>query len=285
MKIAIDLGHGVGKDRGAEGIVTEESIINNVGALVIAKLRDIGHTVIEVRPTQVDSVSDSLIKRVDHANAKNVDIYVSIHANAGGGKGTEVYSYRGNEVEQARNVLNNITALGFINRGIKSSNLYVINHTRAKAILIEICFVDTKSDIDLYNCIGSDNVANAIVGGLVGQTVTIPVMQDVVQNTIVSNWVSNLQSECNNQGFSNQVVDGIIGVNTLNGCPLIKQGAKDNITVILQARLNDLGFNCGSVDGIFGGNTKAAVIAFQRQFGLVADGIVGQNTWRKLLGM
>ena len=39
MKIAIDLGHGVGQDRGASSkYITEEEIIDNVGGLVINKL-------------------------------------------------------------------------------------------------------------------------------------------------------------------------------------------------------------------------------------------------------
>lgn len=37
-----------------------------------------------------------------------------------------------------------------------------------------------------------------------------------------------------------------------------------------------------SVDGIFGAGTEASVIAFQRIFGLVDDGIVGPRTWEQL---
>ena len=92
-------------------------------------------------------------------------------------------------------------------------------------------------------------------------------------------WVRRLQQECNNQGFSNQKVDGIAGVNTLNGCPTLRQGASGNITKLLQERLGV------TADGIFGGNTRAAVIGFQNTHGLSADGIVGKNTWRKLLGL
>ena len=293
MKIAIDLGHGVGQDRGAEGIVTEESIINSVGSLVIAKLKALGHTVIETRPQYANSVSDSLIKRVDLANNSNVDLYVSIHANAGGGRGTEIFTYRGQEVEQARNVLNNICELGFINRGIKSSNLFVINKTEAKSMLIEICFVDTKSDMELYNSIGAEKVANAIVEGITGQVGNPSVTpnsspikaESVIEKPKLSNWISELQTECNSQGFSNQTVDGIRGVNTLSGCPTLKVGAEGNITAILQARLTELGFITCGVDGQFGVYTKSAVISFQRHFGLMADGIVGKNTWSKLLGM
>lgn len=96
-------------------------------------------------------------------------------------------------------------------------------------------------------------------------------------------WVRRLQEECNRQGFSNQKADGIAGVNTLNGCPTLKQGARGNITKLLQERLVSLGYNTNGVDGVFGGGTKSAVINYQKAKGLSADGIVGVNTWRKLL--
>jgi N-acetylmuramoyl-L-alanine amidase len=37
------------------------------------------------------------------------------------------------------------------------------------------------------------------------------------------------------------------------------------------------------VDGIFGSRTATAVRAFQQTNGLLVDGIVGQQTWRRLL--
>lgn len=100
-------------------------------------------------------------------------------------------------------------------------------------------------------------------------------------------WIRDLQAECNRQGFSKQEVDGIAGPNTLAGCPTLRKGAKGNITRIVQKRLISLGYSVGSfgADGSFGAGTLAGVKAFQRACGLAVDGIVGRNTWRKLLGL
>lgn len=65
----------------------------------------------------------------------------------------------------------------------------------------------------------------------------------------------------------------------------MRQGARGNITKLLQEKLVSFGYNTNGVDGIFGMGTKAAVIAFQKSKGLSAEGIVGQNTWRKLLNL
>ena len=50
----------------------------------------------------------------------------------------------------------------------------------------------------------------------------------------------------------------------------------------LQSILNRIGYNAGTVDGIFGSRTRQAVIAFQRNNGLAADGVAGPATWGAL---
>jgi putative chitinase len=59
---------------------------------------------------------------------------------------------------------------------------------------------------------------------------------------------------------------------------VLKEGASGPEVVKLQERLKDLGFNPGIIDGDFGPATKAAVIAFQKSEGLLADGFAGPRT-------
>ena len=147
-------------------------------------------------------------------------------------------------------------------------------------MLIEVCFVDSD-DANKYLSVGHKAVAKAIVDALDNHIVSNPVVE-TEPAVNVDEWVRELQQECNNQGYSNQKVDGVGGPATLAGCPTVRQGARGNITKLIQERLVSLGYNTNGVDGIFGAGTKAAVIAFQESRGLSADGIVGQNTWRKL---
>ena len=282
-KICIDLGHGVGSDRGAEGYILEETIINEVGSKVIAKLRALGHTVIETRPISCSGLTNSLSQRCEKANNNNCDIFLSIHANAGGGVGTEIFTYRGREVDWARRILNNVVALGFRNRGLKGNSLYVTNHTSMTSALLEVCFVDTQSDVNLYKSISSEKIADAIVKGLVGTTTTVNNSNNA-QNTSSSNnsnynpHVKDWQSAYS-KVYGNISVDGIIGNETRNAMrkAVIRRGSRNCLVGFLQARIG------ASIDDIFGANTERKLREFQQRNGLEADGICGYNTWNKLL--
>ena len=65
----------------------------------------------------------------------------------------------------------------------------------------------------------------------------------------------------------------------------LKKGSKGESVKALQILLNGYGYNCGNVDGDFGAKTENAVRAFQRAHKLTQDGIVGKNTWNKLMGV
>lgn len=63
----------------------------------------------------------------------------------------------------------------------------------------------------------------------------------------------------------------------------LRRGSKGSSVKALQILLNGYRFSCGSADGDFGTNTYKAVVKFQKAKGLEADGIVGIQTWNKLL--
>ena len=95
-------------------------------------------------------------------------------------------------------------------------------------------------------------------------------------------WVADLQAELNRQYNTGLAVDGLKGPKTLAACPLVKKGARGNITRLIQRRLNSVGFHL-STDGIFGSGTYNAVNVFQKNRGLYQDGKVGKKTWNWLL--
>lgn len=66
--------------------------------------------------------------------------------------------------------------------------------------------------------------------------------------------------------------------------PILRRGAEGAAVERLQRALHVAGFSTGAVDGRFGPATEAALIAFQRAQGLLADGIAGPLTWARLLG-
>ena len=84
-------------------------------------------------------------------------------------------------------------------------------------------------------------------------------------------------------------VDGIAGKETLSKTVTVSKTKNNRHAVVkpIQKYLNTLGFSCGVEDGIAGAKFDAAVKAYQKTNGCVADGeITAQKlTWKKLLGM
>ena len=74
-----------------------------------------------------------------------------------------------------------------------------------------------------------------------------------------------------------QAGTGVITMDTL------RKGDKGTQVKVLQWLLSLNGYNVGTVDGIFGEKTLKAVKAYQTAKGLSADGVVGAQTWAKLL--
>ncbi|MGH7492208.1 MAG: peptidoglycan-binding protein [bacterium] len=63
---------------------------------------------------------------------------------------------------------------------------------------------------------------------------------------------------------------------------MLKEGDRGEEVKTLQQRLKDLGFNPGAIDGEFGLGTEAAVLAFQKSEGLLANGMADEETLQTL---
>jgi N-acetylmuramoyl-L-alanine amidase len=65
----------------------------------------------------------------------------------------------------------------------------------------------------------------------------------------------------------------------------LSRGDRGKEVLDVQTRLRGQGFELGreGVDGFFGPGTEIAVWSFQQRRGLLADGLVGANTWRELV--
>jgi hypothetical protein len=59
-------------------------------------------------------------------------------------------------------------ASGLINRGAKDGNLYFLSNTAETAVLLEICFVNSKADVDIYHS-KFDQICKAIATTIAGE--------------------------------------------------------------------------------------------------------------------
>lgn len=73
---------------------------------------------------------------------------------------------------------------------------------------------------------------------------------------------------------------------TVSGLPVLRYGDKGKCVRSAQLLLIGRGYSCGrcGADGEVGQDTCNAVIAFQRAHGLQQDGIIGAQTWARLIG-
>jgi Putative peptidoglycan binding domain/NlpC/P60 family len=68
----------------------------------------------------------------------------------------------------------------------------------------------------------------------------------------------------------------------VRGMLSVEPGERSKAVAAVQQRLA-ANLRCVTVDGEFGPRTRRALIAFQRDHGLPADGVVGRGTWGRLI--
>lgn len=169
MKFVINAGHTkLGAGTGAVGLLNESKETRKIAYELMKLLADTEH---EVIPAVYDRSSNNLQKVAELANNVNANFLISIHLNAGGGQGCEVYTWRGAKEAKAVKTCEGLSRLGFLNRGVKDgSKYYLFKNTKpsVKTILIEICFLDNNSDVALYKQLGYTKIAQAIYEAIKG---------------------------------------------------------------------------------------------------------------------
>ena len=166
---------------GAVGLIKESTEARVIKDKVIQYLRKSGHTAYDCTCNNGTSQNDVLKKIVDKCNSKQVDLDVSIHFNSGAndkkgnGKSTGVevlvYSKTSKSNDEATRICSKLSAIGFKNRGVKvRTDLYFLKHTKAPALLIEVCFVDDADDVELYKK-NIDKIAKSIAEAIINKTI------------------------------------------------------------------------------------------------------------------
>ncbi len=264
----------------------------------------------------------TLSDRIKKVNASNYDFIAEIHLNAGGGTGTECY-YAKNSTKgkkYADQICKQISAdlevkqrsNGKDDGGDKvkltsSGNDYfgIVRQTNPPAVLVETVFIDTTSDLAKVKtaegqkkCGVAIAKAVATVRGAKKKTAEKPETTEPATTSNPTASKANTTSKTNNlvkewqkaaiadgYKFPEYGADGIWGSECESVAkkaickkPLIKGlYSKKNLTKFLQKQLGI------ESDGKFWKDTYNAVVAFQKKNKLTADGIVGLNTWEKLL--
>ena len=170
MRIVIDMGH-TPTSPGASGYLDELTCDREAGKRIIAELERRGHTVYDSTPADSVAYPQEVNQRVAYANSlANIDLFCSLHLNAGGGTGAEVLYYPTDTdgasyaAELSRRVAN---ALGIVNRGAKPNDwVGVVCNVRHTAVLIEFCFVDTYADAQAWHACAWETLVNAVCDGI-----------------------------------------------------------------------------------------------------------------------
>lgn len=173
MKIGLRGGHSI-NCTGAVGLVHEYGQMQQFYNHVSKLLTEYGHTVVDCNSNE-STQANELAEGAKKANDADVDLFISLHMNSydGNAYGTECYiaSTSSASYKYAKKICENFESLGFRNRGVKyAPTKYEMRNIKAPNIIFEICFCDSKKDIDIYNKYSweqlSYKLCNAIDGNI-----------------------------------------------------------------------------------------------------------------------
>lgn len=151
-KIFIAPGHG-GTDPGAVKFITEKDYTLKTSLALAEYLSEYG---IDYKLSRTQDIDTDMNEYIKICNSYKPDLVISVHFNAGGGQGFEVYhSVVGGTSKLLAQNINTEASKLMKSRGIKtktqsngSDYFGVIRETNAPAVLVEGGFVDNQSDAD-----------------------------------------------------------------------------------------------------------------------------------------
>ncbi|EJT6503065.1 N-acetylmuramoyl-L-alanine amidase [Clostridium perfringens] len=200
MKIAIRGGHNF-LAKGACGLIDETIEDRKVYKAVIKNLIENNFEVLDVTPGDCD-VNTDLKLGVDKANNFNADLFISIHFDkcydkfdGPLGTGTWICEKGGKAEIYAQNIVDTISeGTSLKNRGVKTNaKLYELNKTIMPAVIVEVCFCESKVDVDIYREKGSD-----LIGYLIAKGICKSINKEISSDLPQVNLENNTNSQNNN---------------------------------------------------------------------------------------
>lgn len=272
-KVYIDAGHG-GSDPGAVKYVIERDV-NLVMALACRDYLEANGVTTKMSRTS-NSTNTSITSMANSANSWGADYVISIHNNAGGGDGLEVYHTinGGKGKTLAQNIEKEVKAIGQNSRGIKTKKnssgtdyFGIIRLTNAPAVICEGAFVDNATDVKIIDTTveqkefgyayarGILATIGAKDNGYTGSTTSKPSTTRTISGVYNSNASLTVKQAIKaGQAISNIILgtnieeDGIWGTDTKKNCVKMLQWAMNK----------DYGSGL-EVDGIAGTKTLTAL--------------------------
>jgi len=243
--VAISSGHGT-KVPGAVGYINEVTEATRVVDRVYELLQGAGVKSAKFHDTTSTTQNQNLNAIVNWHNAQQRDLDVSVHFNCY----QTTTKPMGEEVLYVtqQSLANDLaasmaSASGLINRGGKKrTDLFFLNNTTKPAILIEVCFVDSKADVDIYDA-KFEEICKTITEKI-GQVSVSPEPEPEPEPPVET---------------------------------VLQKGSTGPEVKHVQELLY-----CTNYDGDFGDLTDRAVKGFQRGVGLQPTGIVDAGTWAEL---
>ena len=167
--IVLDAGHG-GANPGAVYKGRQEK--DDALALTLAIGRILEDRGVDVYYTRTTDIYESPAQKAMEGNQVGADYFVSIHRNSSpypnqySGVESLVYNRYGAAAQMAYNINQQLEAVGFLNQGVNErTNLVVLNRTQIPSVLVEVGFINTDADNELFDTRFND-IAQAIADGI-----------------------------------------------------------------------------------------------------------------------